>query len=178
MDVVNESEFSVDEITKETIKCMRLSGIRLVILIIIVSIFVALGAAGLIYSIIVQKNVSDFAVIMSCFIILLLMLLYFKFMHPKTIKKGYLSDFGDSIRFQFVFHINRFDCKTISAKSTTKGTFKYEELKKIVEDKGILRLYIAKRNFIPVRLENFKDNEFEKIKKAFDNLKVKYIVKK
>ena len=35
MDIINESEFSVDEITKETIKCMKLSGKRLLFLIII-----------------------------------------------------------------------------------------------------------------------------------------------
>ena len=178
MNIVNESEFSVDEITKETIKCMRLSGKRLLFLILLVSVFVCLGIAGVIYSVIQKKNVSDFAVILGCFVILLLMLLYFKFMHPTSIRRSYVKEFGEVITFSYVFHINRVDCKTTSVNSTSKAVFKYEELKKVVEDKGILRLYIGKRNFIPVKMENFKDNEYEKIKKSFDNLNVKYITKK
>ena len=146
MDIVNESEFTVDEITKETIKCMRLSGKRLLFLILLVSVFVCLGLAGLIYSLIQKKNVADFAVIMSCFIILLLMLLYFKFLHPRSVRSGYVKEFGEIITFSYIFHINRVDCKTISVNSTNKATFKYEDLKKVVEDNGIARLYIGKRN--------------------------------
>ena len=178
MDILNESEFSVDEITKETIKCMKLSGKRLLFLIIIVAVFVCLGIAGVVFSAVQKKNVSDYAVILGCFVILLLMLLYFKFIHPRSIRSGYLKQFGETITFVYAFHINRVDCKSISVNSTSKEVFKYVELKKVVEDHGILRLYIGKRNFVPVKLNQFKDNEYEKVKKSFDNLNIKYVTKK
>lgn len=178
MDVANESEFTVDEITKETIKCMKLSGKRLLFLIILVLLFVGLGIAGLIISIIQKKNIADFAMILGCFVILLLMLLYFKFMHPKSLKRNYMNEFGEVIRFKYVFHINRLDCQTISAKTRNKATFTYDSMQKIIEDNGMLRLYIAKRNFLLARISEFDSNDFEKIKKAMMNSKAKYITKK
>lgn len=178
MDVINESEFSIEELTKQTLKSIRLSGKRLLILIFLDIAFIIAGLVLSIIAIVNKQKFVDFLVISSCFVIMLLMLLYFKFGYPKSIKKTYKNNFGEGVKYKYVFHINRFDCNLISLEGNNKATINYDALKKIVEDRGIIRLYIEKRNFLPVKIENFKPDEFIKIQKAMQNSKTKYIIKK
>lgn len=178
MDIINESEFSTEELTKQTLKCIRLAGRRLWIMIFITIAFIITGIVCAIIAANKNMKYTDFIVIAACFFIILLMLLYYKLLYPKSIKKNYDNTFGDVVRYRFVFHINRVDCQLNSLKEKSKATFNYDSLNKIVEDNGIIRLYIAKRNFLPVRIDNFKPDEFIKIKKAMQNSKAKYIIKK
>lgn len=177
MDIINESEFTTEELTEQTLKCVRLSGKRLWVMIFITLAFAITGVVFAIVFAIKKLKYSDFLLIAGCFFILLLMLLYFKIFYPKSIKKNYEATFGNTIKYRFIFHINRVDCELNSLKEKSKGTFNYDSLSKIVEDNGILRLYIAKRNFLPVKIDNFIPDEFIKIKKAMQNSKTKYIIK-
>ena len=178
MDVENKSEFTVDELTKQTLKCIKLSGIRLWIMIFITIAFIISGIVCAIIS--ASKNIryTDFLIISGCFFIIFLMLLYYKIGYPRSIKKNYYNTFGEMVKYEFVFHINRFDCELESKEGINKATIKYDDLKKIVEDNGVIRLYIAKRNFLPVKIDKFIPNEFVKIQKAMQNSKTKYIIAK
>lgn len=177
MDIINESEFTTQELTEQTLKCVKLAGKRLWVMIFIT---LAFAITGVVFAIVfASKNLkySDFLLIAGCFLILLLMLLYFKIFYPRSIKKNYDNTFGDSIKYKFTFHINRVDCELNSLKEKSKGTFNYDSLTKIVEENGIIRLYIAKRNFLPVKISGFVPDEFIKIQKAMQNSKTKYIIK-
>ena len=178
MDVINESEFSVEELTKQTLKSIKLSGKRLLILIFLDVAFIIAGFVLTIIAAVNKQKFVDYIVISSCFIIMLFMLLYFKLGYPNSIKKTYRKNFGDGVHYEYVFHINRFDCTLISLEGKNKATINYDSLKKIVEEEDVLRLYIEKRNFLPVKIANFKPNEFVKIQKAMQNSKAKYIIKK
>lgn len=178
MDVINESEYSTLELTKQTLKCLKLAGKRLWIMIFLTIAFIITGIVCAIIAASNKMKYTDFIIIAASFFIILLMLLYYKIWYPKSIKKSYDNTFGDTVKYKFIFHINRFDCELNSLKEKSKATFNYDSLKKIVEDNGIIRLYIAKRNFLPVRIDNFKKDEFIKIQKAMQNSKTKYIIKK
>jgi len=177
MDVINECEFSVDELTKVTLKCLKLRGARIWLFISITLLSIGFGFVALFLAIHNKKNVSDAILILVCLAIILLMLLYFVFIYPKSIKKNYTRNFKDGIKYKYTFHINRVDLESEVYNGNTKATFTYDSLVKIVEDNTYLLLYIAKRNFLPVKKEAFVPNEFEKIKKAMQNSKAKYIEK-
>jgi hypothetical protein len=177
MDVINESTFSIDEISDITIKCYKLSGKRLWIYIILVLLSIVTCAIGLILAKVDGKKVTDFILIGVCLFIILFILIYFLVLYPKRIRKSYVDAFGDKVWFKYIFHINRVDVITDPNKENEKSVFTYNLLKKVVETDDILRIYIAKNNFLPVKKENFVPNEFIKIKKAMQNSKLKYIEK-
>ena len=87
MDIVNDSEFSLDEIQKETLKVVRMGGKPLIIYLLTTLSAILFVIGFMIYSIADGKKVSDLVVILICLVIIMLMLLYFKFMYPKTIKE-------------------------------------------------------------------------------------------
>ena len=174
MDVINESEFSIDEIVKETLKCVKLGGKKLFIYIALVVISFIFCIVGLVLAKFNNKAITDFIVIGICLLIILAILIYFLVFYPKSVRKTYEKTFGSSVRFKYVFHINRFDCYADTEKQNAKSTYNYDSLIKVIETKDILRIYIAKNNFLPVKKECFKSDEFEKIKKAMLNSKLKY----
>ena len=174
MDVINESEFSIDEITKETIKCVRLGGKRTWIYLALIIISFIFCIVGLVLAKFNGKAITDFIIIGICLIIIAAILIYFIALYPKRIRSTYEKQFGSSVKFKYVFHINRFDCYADTEKQNAKSTYTYDSLIKIVETSTILRIYISKNNFLPVKKECFDQSEFEKIKKAMLNSKLKY----
>ena len=52
MDIINESEFTIDEITHETLMCVRLNGKRLLFYLTLVLIVMALGITSVILEIV------------------------------------------------------------------------------------------------------------------------------
>lgn len=177
MDVVNECEFSVDELTKVTLKCLKLRGVRIWLFISITLLSIGFGFVALFLALHNKKNISDAILILVCLFIILFMLLYFVFIYPKSIKKNYAKNFLNGIKYKYTFHINRVDLESEVYNGNTRATFNYDNLIKVVEDNNYLLLYIAKRNFLPVKKEAFIENEFIKIKKAIKNSKTKYIEK-
>lgn len=174
MDIYNDSEFSIDEITSETVKVLRIGGTALIIYL-LTSLAAVLCTTGLmIYSIVAGKGVQDLIILLVCFVIIFGLLLYFKFGYPKTIKKQYEKNFGGNIVFHYTFHINRVNVESSSPITSSKATFTYESMTKIVEGPTIIRLYIAKRNFLPVKKESFSQSDYEKISKVIAESKVKY----
>lgn len=171
MDINNESVFTIDELTKETMKCVRLRGWRIWLFIGLIIMSMGFGIAGLVYAIVKSMKITDFIVILVCLFIILLMLLYFLIYYPKAIKKNYIKTFKDYANFRYVFHINRFECYTNTENSVIESKFNYDELYKAVEDNGVLRVYIAKRNFLPVKIDKFENTDYDKIKKALKNSK-------
>lgn len=174
MDVVNESEFTLDEITDETLKCVRLGGKRVIIYIIIVGIALISCIVGLIVSNFNKKALTDFIIIGICLLIMLFILIYFLAFYPKRIRKTYEESFGGSVKFKYIFHINRLECIAETVKQSGKNIYTYDALRKVIETNTTLRIYINKNNFLPVKKECFIPNEFEKIKKAMLNSNVKY----
>ena len=174
MDIVNDSEFSLDEIQKETLKVVRMGGKPLIIYLLTTLSAILFVIGFMIYSIADGKKVSDLVVILICLVIIMLMLLYFKFMYPKTIKKQYEKNFGGNIKFHYVFHINRVSVETSSPNTSSKGTFTYDSLYKIVEGPTTIRFYIAKGNFLPVIKANFNEFDYKKIMQVLHETKVKY----
>ena len=174
MDIINESEFTIDEITHETLMCVRLNGKRLLFYLTLVLIVMALGITSLILEIVNHKSTVDSIVIICSLGIILLLLGYFKFFYPRTIKNSYVKNFGGNIFFKYNFHINRLDVETTSVYASSKGVFKYESLTRVVETPEVLRIYIQKRSFLPVKKENFNPNDFPKIKKALIDSKIRY----
>ena len=174
MDVINESEFSIDEITSETLKCVRLGGKRLWIYISLVIISFIACIVGLIMAKFNKSAITDFIIIGICLLIMLGILIYFLVGYPKRIRKTYEKTFGSSVKFKYIFHINRFDCYADAEKQNAKSTYTYDSLIKIIETKETLRIYISKNNFLPVKKSSFNQDEFGKIKKAMLNSKLKY----
>lgn len=178
MDIYNDSEFSIDEITSETVKVLRLGGKSLIIYLLTCFCAVLFTIGFMIYSIVDGKSVQDIIVILICLVIILGLLLYFKFGYPKSIKKQYEKNFGGNIIFHYTFHINRVDVESTSPITNSKATFTYESLNKIVEGPTMLRLYIAKRNFLPVRKDAFSESDYIKINKVISEAKVKHKIVK
>ena len=177
MDINNESEFSLDEITKITIKNSKLGGKTYwVYFLSVISVMIATLVLIIIMAV-NNKKITDLIAIEGCFLLILLMLLYFKFLYPKSVKKQYKQNFGDNIKFSYVFHINRVDCHTSSMEYDAKATFHYDKMLKIVEEKDIYKLFIAKGNFLPVRKECFNANDFIKFEQVLKDVKVKYVKK-
>ena len=174
MDIINESEFTIDEITHETLMCVRLNGKRLLFYLLLVLAVMSLGVVALVLELMNNKSVVDSIVIICSLSIIILLLAYFKFLYPKTIKKSYMKNFGGNILFKYNFHINRLDVESTSVKANSKGVFKYESLTKVVETPEVMRFYIQKRNFLPVKKANFNPNDFPKLKKALIDSNVKY----
>lgn len=174
MDILNESEFTIDEITHETLMCVKLTGKRLLFYLILVLTVMALGVTALILELMNNKSVTDSIVIICSLSIIILLLGYFKFFYPKTIKKSYVKNFGGNILFKYNFHINRLEVETTSVNASSKGVFKYDSLTKVVESPKVMRFYIQKRSFLPVRKDNFNPNDFPKLKKALIDSNVKY----
>ena len=74
MDIINESEFTIDEITHETLMCVRLNGKRLLFYLTLVLIVMALGITSLILEIVNHKSTVDSIVIICSLGIILLLL--------------------------------------------------------------------------------------------------------
>ena len=178
MDINNESEFSVDEISKETLKVLRIGGKQLILYIVLAAAALAGLVGFMIYALSIGKKVTDLIVLVICIVIILLMLLYFELGYPKTIKKQYEKNFGSHIKFNYVFHINRVSVESTSDITSSKGTFTYESMYKIVEGPNTIRLYIAKRNFLPVKKSGFSESDYKKIMQVLQEAKVKYKVSK
>lgn len=174
MDILNESEFTLDEITHETLQCVRLNGKRILVYLILVLVVMALGVTSLILELRNDKSPVDSIVIICSLGIILLLLGYFKFFYPKTIKNNYDKNFGGNILFKYNFHINRLEVETTSVKANSKGVFKYDSLTRVVETPKVMRFYIQKRSFLPVKKENFNPNDYPKLKKALIDSGVKY----
>lgn len=174
MDILNESEFTLDEITHETLQCVRLNGKRILVYLILVLAVMALGITSLVIELVNDKSPVDSIVILCSLGIILLLLGYFKFFYPKTIKKNYDKNFGGNILFKYNFHINRLEVETTSVKAHSKGVFKYDSLTRVVETPKVMRFYIQKRSFLPVKKENFNPNDYPKLKKALIDSGVKY----
>ena len=174
MDIINESDFTLDEITHETLMCVKLNGKRLLFYLILVLVVMGLGITALVLELTNGKSAVDSIVIICSLSIIVLLLGYFKFFYPKTIKKGYDKNFGGTIHFKYNFHINRLDVESSSVKANSKGTFTYASLNKVVETPVVMRFYIQKRSFLPVKKENFNPNDFPKLKKALIDSGVKY----
>ena len=177
MDLINESEFSLDEITDVTIKNSKLGGKTYwIYMITVLSVMIATLVLIIIMAV-NNKRIGDLIAIEGCFLIIVLMLLYFKFLYPKSVKKQYKQNFGDGIKFSYVFHINRVDCHTSSMEYDAKATFHYDKMLKIIEEKDLFKFFIAKGNFLPVKKANFSTNDFNKLEQVLKDVKVKYIKK-
>ncbi len=177
MDIINESEFSKEELAKITLKSTRLGGKAYWIYLIST---IAVMIATLVIMIIMinqKKKYGDLIAIEGCFLIIVLILLYFKLIYPKTIKKQYQKVFGDTIHFKYTFHINRFDCEATSDNHHSKATFPFDKLYKIIDKNGIMRIYIEKRNFFPVIKGNFNSDDYKKLDQILAESKVRYIKK-
>ena len=88
MDILNESEFTIDEITHETLMCVKLTGKRLLFYLVLVLTVMALGVTALILELMNNKSVVDSVGIICSLSIIILLLGYFKFLYPKSIKKS------------------------------------------------------------------------------------------
>ena len=89
MDINNESEFSLDEITKITIKNSKLGGKTYwVYLLSVITVMIATLVLIIIMAV-NNKKIADLIAIEGCFSLIILMLLYFKLLYPKSIKKQY-----------------------------------------------------------------------------------------